>query len=182
MGKILLSLLLALARLLPCCGQWVAVDLRDETHAMITMGAFFYAHKDLFIALRDELWAMEKYEYFYFRQSQGDIDISACTMEPDENGHGYPTIELDQVEPSLLHNVEAYFDLLNPDRYCAIGLDHWGSVGNNINLDRVVAFEFGFLDKPGNKIVYIVYSPKYRDHFVARLGGDWYLDSHSVVF
>jgi len=165
-----------------------AVDLSDEASALRSMREFYHANSELFHRLQDSFWAMEEYESFQFQQYRGKITINnAYTMEPDENGVYYQEIPLDQVEPSLLRDVENYFRALifsdlNTRYAPSFGLASWGSVGNNTNLDRVIEFNFGFLYSQSNRFVRIVYSPKYRNHFVENLEGDWYLDCHSVVF
>ena len=180
MRKIAVLLALLFVILLPSCGQ--PVNLRNEAHAIKSMRKFFFANQELLIALRDDLWAMDEYNYFFFQINGEEITISTTSFEPDSDGYFWPEVQLSDLDSSLAHNVKLYFDILNSDRYCSFGLHHWGSVGNNTNLDRVVAFESGFLDKPSNEIVSIVYSPKRRDHFVEQLEKDWYISTSHWIF
>jgi len=158
-----------------------AVDLRDEAQALESMRKFFFANKELLIALRDDLWAMDEYSYFFFQINGEEISISTHTFEPDSDGYFWPEVQLSDLDSSFARNVELYFDILSPDRYCSLGLHHWGGAGENVS-DRVVAFESGFLDEPSNEIVSIVYSPKRRDHFVERLENDWYISTSHWIF
>ena len=154
--------------------------MSDEAHAIETLRTFYFANKALFNSIKDDLWAMEGYEYWTFgKQADGSDWTSVCIKDGDDIC--YPDLDPDDVEPALREKLRHYFEALGP-MWCTVGLAHWGSVGNNTNLDRVVAFEFGFLDKPGNEIVSIVYSPKRRDHFVERLERNWYISVSHVIF
>ena len=152
--------------------------MSDEAHAIESLRAFYFANRDLFNSIKDDLWAMEGYEYCTFGKQADGSDWYSARIR-DGNDTRYASIEPDDTDPVLKNNLRQYFAALGPG--CMVSLTTWGSPGKS-GRDRVVDFEYGFLQSIGNEIVGIVYSPNYRDYFVEELEANWYIYTTFVVF
>ena len=149
-----------------------SLDLSDQASAVNSLRELFFENKELFNSIKDGLWAMEEYDWAY---SSGE-DGSDCVIINYENG-GYSLPAPETIESGLHEKLKQYFALLETPIGRSVRLAHWGgSKSNYPNRDRVVAFEYGFLEKPNIFIVGITYSPNFRNSFVERLEGNWYLD------
>jgi len=156
-----------------------AVDMSDEAHAIESLRAFYFANRELFNKIKNDLYGVQNYNILQFSVTSTDNSEYICACN-EEDGYTYPSPE--DLDPGLLKNLRQYFALFEPhDAYYTVFMNRYFLQSEGWVF--LVRFEFGYLKSQSDKYIEILYFPALnassKSHY--RLEDDWYIDVKQIV-